>query len=431
MALPYETELQPVLVFLALAGYLGSIFTRDAFFSTSVISCFWLFIIAPRDYPLNTGAPPGDIAQAALNIFFYVPAVVALASIVGTATVKLLNVGQLVNVWLTGTGGGSNYGATANEEKNLPLLVSMVLALFFAFFFFNAATGAILYGTVTMPPVWAIVAGIVAALAAFGLLVASLVPLMRGNRFRMHRDNLSFVYTLGLGALLVVHYLTIVAPAAAYASGGSIAVAIVLIIVVDLLVFVGGSRIEAGFDRALRERSKKNDGEPPYVYRYGRLYSIEASWASYVVRIGGIILVHLGTYVLLVVALPTAASISAAFWSTLLLVFGIAFAVLVLLYIIVTAAQWYGLCCATSSSDDDAAAAVPLGAAASDVETPQYGYAEGYGNVQPREGTNVSLVGARAPTSASEVRRAVPAQQQGISFSSAKPAPGRRYFGRK
>ena len=118
-----------LLVSLSTIGTLGSVFTRDAPLVVGLFYLFWLIFAFTYYVGVATTA----------EIFWYLPLIVALASATGVAIVKLFDIGQLIDVWLSGSGGGSNHRATRYEELNLPLLPTAIIFAFFAVFFAVAA----------------------------------------------------------------------------------------------------------------------------------------------------------------------------------------------------------------------------------------------------------------------------------------------------
>jgi len=188
-------------------GYRGSIFTRDAFFSTATFLAFWLLIFAPLAYTAAGPVLVADVLQFFVDATALVPVALLLGAVLGLALVKALGLGQLVDVWLTGAGGGTTLADGADDEElNLPLIVVATACAFLAVFFGAAifASGVILYGATTISLTVAWFGVLLFGFAAVVLLVYSGVPLKYGSRFRLSSDWVSVYYALAFVALSVL-----------------------------------------------------------------------------------------------------------------------------------------------------------------------------------------------------------------------------------
>jgi hypothetical protein len=179
-------------------SYLTSIFTRDPLLAFGGYVIFWAFIFVPTYHATDDPLVDIVIVMAASAVF----------SIMGGATSKLFDVGQLIDVWLTGSGGGPN----AREELNIPFLLVGFIAIFFAVFFGVAASrsGAVTdqfwNGLVNLNQTLAILLTVLFAIVALAAIVVSVKQEKMGARFRGIHDWASVVY-------LVVWLLAITASA--------------------------------------------------------------------------------------------------------------------------------------------------------------------------------------------------------------------------
>ena len=91
-------------------GFLLAVASRDVFFSVATYLAFWLAILAPIDYAAFIATAPldADVTLFVASAFLVVPAAATLAAMVGIGFVKLFDIGQLIDVWLTGSGGVSD-----------------------------------------------------------------------------------------------------------------------------------------------------------------------------------------------------------------------------------------------------------------------------------------------------------------------------------
>jgi len=324
-----STTLGSVLVSSSTAGFLGSIFTRDAPLVFGIYYAFWAMFALTYFVAVETTN----------DIFFYVPFTVLLAAVAGIAVVKLLNIGQLVDVWVTGSGGGDNKRASGHEELNLPLMAMAILFLFFAIFFGMAAVACgpdSLTCATFLNGIWAVSSrtvgwllfGVFVALALLTLL-ASGIQLKHGHRHKATHDYGSIYYAFAffvvvLAPALTWHFLTLTPPTRGLVAG-------VVAVLVDILFLGGGVAYERTCDLGKDEvgvaRSSRN----------GRFYSIEGSTARLVFRFVIVIGVHAGAYVLGGYAVSnTLDSVPAMFWPWFVSYYGIVFFIFGALYIIIT-----------------------------------------------------------------------------------------------
>jgi len=324
----YDAQLGGVLVDAALFGYLGAVFTRDPFFSTGLFAAFWLFIFVPVQYPINTfvGA---DLTRELLSIFVYVPATAALASLVGLALVKMLDIGQLIDVWLTGSGGGSAYKASKNEELNLPLMPLAILFIFVGtFFVFHAGAGPmIFYGEFTIDTTIWYILGAVAYLFALALFISIGIESKHGNRYQNHHDYGSLYYTFAFGVVFLAPL--ILRPLGSGA--GWIAFLAILIVVLDLVALGIGVTLERARDLGIQKIEQTPN------YRYGRFYSIESAGTNFVLILRYVLVIgfHVGTYLFIALYDEYAATtVQAIFWPAIVLYTTISFFVLVVVYLL-------------------------------------------------------------------------------------------------
>ena len=185
-------------------GFLLAVASRDVFFSVATYLAFWLAILAPIDYAafIATGPLAADVTLFVASAFLVVPAAATLAAMVGIGFVKLFEIGQLIDVWLTGSGGVSD-----EEERNLPLLVYAVVLAFtgtLLFFGYEPSTSAAwLYGLAT-PTLgfWLLVLAILFGVLAIVAVGCSAAQRKMGTRYENARDYMSTAYAFLL--LLVV-----------------------------------------------------------------------------------------------------------------------------------------------------------------------------------------------------------------------------------
>ena len=320
-----SSSLGSVLVSAATYGLLGSIFTRDAFFSGFTFLAFWLFIFAPTFYMLVA------------DTYFYIPAIVAVASVVGMAIVKLLSIGQLVDVWMTGAGGGDN---SAREELNVPFMVLAVAFSFFATFFAIAAyTGAAFLGglfVLSSSTAGWLLFGVFAALTLAAVLATG-IQRKRGVRFKGIHDWASVYYTfvfvlVAFVPALVWHYTYPASPVMVAAYRGLFAGGTA--IVVDIIFLGLGAVYEAWRDRYI---DYTGSASAKVYTRHGRFYSHEGSKGLLAARFIVVPLVHAGIYILGGYAVCATGDVVAdIFWSPWLIVyFAVAFLVFAGLYVVI------------------------------------------------------------------------------------------------
>jgi len=336
-----------VLVSSSTAGYLTGLATRDSPFAFGVYYAFWL--IFAFTYYVNLPETPE-------NIFFYVPIIVALATIVGVIISKLLNIGQLVDVWVTGSGGGSNPKASRYEELNMPL---MPLAILFAFFTVFFAVAAVSCGSDSLTcasflnGIWSVSSWTVGWLL-FGVFLAltllaffaSGIQTKYGGRHKQTTDYASLLYTfLVLGAITFPILMWHLAPSSW--SRETIGwVSAIVAIVSDLILFGIGCFYEHWLD--------KSDGGNMVKIRNGRFYSIEGSGTRLFFRFLFVILVHAGAFVLGGYAVVDSASdVAVMFWPWFVAYYGVAFLFFGTLYAVIFVLFSYQDMMGTLSDDDD------------------------------------------------------------------------------
>lgn len=327
-----STSLGAVLVSSSTAGYLGSIFTRDAPLVFGLYYAFWV-IFALTYYAAE---PTNETA-------FYVPFAALIAAVAGIAIVKLFKIGQLVDVWLSGSGGGPNDRASKHEELNLPLMPLSILFTWASVFFAVAAlacgsdssTCASFLNNIWAVSSWTVgwlLFGVFAALALLAFF-ASGIQLKRGGRHKATHDYGSIYYSFAFMVMLLApialwHVATWTSVTRGLAAGG-VAVA------VDLLFLLIGYGYERNRDTELDnvgvDKSSRN----------GRFYSIEeSSTARLIFRFATVILLHAGIFVLGGYAIDsTGDDVAAIFWPWLLAYFGAILLFFGGLYVILT--MWY------------------------------------------------------------------------------------------
>ena len=340
--------------------YLGSVFTRDVGFSAFVFAAFWLFIFAPTYYALNVAT------------YFFVPAATALAAVLGIAVVNLLSVGQLVDIWLTGSGGGDN---SQHEELNVPFMVVAIGFVFFAVFFALAAVACqpadltcanFLGGLFYVPSAlvgW-ILFGVFAALALAAVLATG-IQRKRGVRFKGIHDWASVYYFFAflMCAALPALAWHLLYPSSFLANAvwrGWIAAAVAF---VGDLIWIGlGVLYERQRDTAL-----DNNGPGTPSTRHGRFYSKDANSGLFWVRYFGVPLVHAGFYILGGYAQSaTVDDVAAMFWSPWFIIYiSVGFVLFAGLYVIIlvffTWQAYFMDSTLSDAGDDDEERAVLIG----------------------------------------------------------------------
>jgi len=169
----------------AALSFVTSIFTRDPLLAFGGFTLFWAFIFVPT-YHVNDATVDTLIVLAAS----------ALYAVMGAATSKLFDIGQLIDVWLSGSGGGPN----AREELNIPFLLVGVIAAFFATFFgvaasrAGAATDLFWAGLVDLDETLAILLALLLGIVALAAIIVSVKQEKLGARFRGIHDWASVIY---------------------------------------------------------------------------------------------------------------------------------------------------------------------------------------------------------------------------------------------
>jgi hypothetical protein len=217
-------------------GYLGAIFTRSLFFPIATVLAAWLLIAADDAYPFAAMMMHDEASIRAfiVDAFWAIPATTVIVSIVAILVVKVLDLGQPIDVWLTGSGGGSTPERVKHEEYNIPFVVSAIVVLFVGIFFVHAAADmAIAYGDILVDHGLSVAVAIVALVAFVVLLGASGWQYMQGTRFNDSHDLMSIYYTVVLGVLVLVEYALLAATslAAGWHIVASVAAALVLILI--------------------------------------------------------------------------------------------------------------------------------------------------------------------------------------------------------
>ena len=260
-------SLDLVMVSSSTAGFLVGFATRDSPFAFGVYYAFWL--IFAFTYYVNVPETPQDI-------FFYVPIIVALTTVTGATLAKMLNIGQLVDVWMTGSGGGANNVATSYEELNLPLMPLTILFAFFSVFFGVAAASCSTTNCADfLGGIWAVSSSTVGWLL-FGVFVAltllaffaSAIQTKYGNRHKKTHDYASLLYTFIVLFVATVPMLMWHLPTTwSVVTRGWVAAAVAL--VADGVFFAIGSYYENSLDY--------DDDDNKITTRNGRFYSVESS----------------------------------------------------------------------------------------------------------------------------------------------------------
>ena len=318
------------LVDAAVFGYLGGVFTRDAFFAPAVYLAFWVLIYAPTYYPIVAPGLPDNV----LATYFYLPAIVFLGTIIGLLVAKLLDIGQLVDVWLTGSGGGEN---ARHENLNVPFLVFGLGLIWLAVFFFvaNMAGGSFIYGAISIDPTVAIILGVVAVVLAISAFVVSAVQHKFGTRFVGARhDYISVWYLIALTAAVIIPWF-IRTPSVP--TTGNVVLTTLVIVFLDFVVLGVGTYLEYRRDRDLDPTNVAPSS------RHGRFYAIEGSRTKLVLRFVLVILLHTLVYIFGAwFQNITADDVAAMFgFPNYALFFLIAYGVLILMYVpLITCCKW-------------------------------------------------------------------------------------------
>lgn len=230
-----------------LYGYLGSLFTYDATFAFATYAAFWLIIFAPASLPAAYPVviPPNFLVEATL----FVPVGVLLGVLIGLAIALMLDVGQMIDVWLTGAAGGADVSSitdddlriSLNERLNVPYLVMATVAAFVTLFFLVGGyiePETFLYGVTGPPPyisaAFALFMALAFGLATIILLVLSVGRIKYGERFAGSRDWVSFYYAIAFVVLVLLQeYLP--APTTVGAAFGWAALLVVIFFIVLLV----------------------------------------------------------------------------------------------------------------------------------------------------------------------------------------------------
>ena len=322
------THIASVLVTLASIGFLGSVFTRDAFFSLAAIAAFWIFIFAHTFY----GATIDPV-----TLYAYVLAAVALASITGSVLVKLLGTGRLIDVWMMRS---PLPVPNIAEDWNIPLFLLAVLFIFLAVFYVIAGTAPAVPGFWNGDIVITATAGWI--LFVLFLLLAIALIIMAGVQKRTSDKNFTisdapgiyYFFAFGvMAALPAVFWHFADGLITSYATRGWTTFVIALILDIGLLL--AGVAIEAW----QAQRGQLLGHAPAEAVRrpYDGLYTGGSKWTS-AVRIFFIALVHglvfgIGS---LATDATTAAAAKQVFWFPyLFLLFAIAAGIFAAAYILI------------------------------------------------------------------------------------------------
>ena len=251
------SSLSRAFVVSAAYGFISAVYTRSAFFSGLTFLAFWLFIFAFTYY--DTHLPLTDV-------FFFVPAAVVLTSVAGVALVVFLNVGQLVDVWLTGSGAGDN---SRNENSNMPFMMVAIALFFFGTMavVIRLEGDAFAGGLFTFGPAVQNVVSLLAASGFFLLAVvavaASAIQVKNGVRFKERHDYMSIGY---FAALLIVS----IVPAALYFVSNDVIVSGWVAFGVTLVLDLAALGFGIAFERQRDDDIVATDGTSD---RHGRLAS--------------------------------------------------------------------------------------------------------------------------------------------------------------
>jgi len=179
------TTIASVLVSVASAAYLGTVFARDAFFGFAGVAAFWVFIFANVPYGDYVGA--GDLVK-----YQYLLALALVAAVVAAALVKLLGTGRLFDVWMTRSPLVNGYPA---GDLNIPVfLAAMAFAWLTTFFVVIAQQGSLWAGNITMSKTWAIVFAVLSGLLLAAMLVLAGIQKRTLGDLRRLADGVGLYY---------------------------------------------------------------------------------------------------------------------------------------------------------------------------------------------------------------------------------------------
>jgi len=241
--------------------FVATLFTRSPYFGTALWAALWLIVFAPTYF----------YSLVAVNVYAYTAGGVFLAAILGALLCKLLAQGQLVNVWLTGSGGGLN---AHGEERNVPYIVFATIALFFTTFFFVAgATNdnpsatppapSFMTGTVAIGDPVALVAASALLIATLALLFISAYPREYGDRLHELPDQMSAIYYVSMAIAIVAPAIVVLSSFSTPIRRGIVAMLVAF--VVDALIFIGGY----WYERQRYASAAKADRWHGRLYRVG------------------------------------------------------------------------------------------------------------------------------------------------------------------
>jgi len=278
-------ELGTVLIDAIVYCYLAGVASRSLWFPTTSFLAVWLLVFAPTYCPLTAI----DLAVNTHAMYFFIPAGALLASFVGVLTAKVLNIGQLIDVTLTGSGGGDN---SQNEELNVPYIVfALALAFVGVFFYVASVTGAAFVGgAVLIDPTLATVFAVIALLLAFATLIVAGVQHKFGLRYVGARhDYLTVYYTFALLAITMGRQVL-----REVGTPTSLLLGSIVIVVGDIFFLSVGVFFERARDVHLDiyPGGTARNGSA----RRGRLYYLNGSLWIAALRILVILVVHLTLY---------------------------------------------------------------------------------------------------------------------------------------
>jgi len=239
-------------------GFTGAAFTRDLWFAIATVLAFWLGIFAPAIYvPFEAmgGITTDDVTEFVQIAFFVIPAHATLAAAVGIGFVKIFDIRQLIDVWLSGSGGDSD-----GEERTFPFIVLAIILGFVATLLLVGATypTAFLYGLWVPSAVGTVaytIFGIIFAFFALALIGLSILQYKGGTRFNDNNDYLSFVYALVFLFLTLVLY-GLAAAFDASPSGTTSAWTTALFVIADIVALLMAWSAESRQVDADRQKSR-------------------------------------------------------------------------------------------------------------------------------------------------------------------------------